>query len=154
MLGENESRSVVSGSLWPHGLYSPWNFPGQNTGVGSLPLFLSLSFFICVLSPVWLFATPVDCSPPGSSVHGIHQARTLEWVAISSSRGSSWPRDWTQVSCITGGFFYHRTTRESQVRAMSYLITKERTRKYNFWAFYYEKHFVRDTYIQIYNILC
>ena len=38
----------------------------------------------------------MDCSPPGSSVHGISQARILEWVAISSSRGSSWPRDGTQ----------------------------------------------------------
>ena len=47
---------------------------------------------------------PMDCSPPGSSVHGILQARTLEWVAISFSRGSSWPRDWTWVSCIAGRF--------------------------------------------------
>ena len=39
---------------------------------------------------------PTDCSPPGSSVHGIFQAWTLEWVAISFSRGSSWPRDWTR----------------------------------------------------------
>ena len=42
----------------------------------------------------------LDCSLPGSSVHGISQARILEWVAISSSRGSSWPSDQTQVSCI------------------------------------------------------
>ena len=42
---------------------------------------------------------PVDCSPPGSSIHGILQARILEWVAISFSRGSSRPRDRTQVSC-------------------------------------------------------
>ena len=48
---------------------------------------------------------PMDCSPPGSSVHGILQARILEWVAISFSRGSSWLRDWTQVSCIAGRFF-------------------------------------------------
>ena len=48
---------------------------------------------------------PVDCSPPGSSVHGILQARILEWVAISFSRGSSRPRDWTQVSCIAGRRF-------------------------------------------------
>ena len=41
---------------------------------------------------------PTDCSLPGSSVHGVLQARILEWVAVSSSRGSSWPRDWTQVS--------------------------------------------------------
>ena len=43
---------------------------------------------------------PMDCRPPGSSVHGILQARTSEWVAISFSTGSSWPRDWTRVSCI------------------------------------------------------
>ena len=51
---------------------------------------------------------PMDCSPPGSSVHGILQARTLEWVAISFSRGSSWPRDQTCISwfsCTAGGFF-------------------------------------------------
>ena len=47
----------------------------------------------------------MDCSLPGSSVHGILQARILEWVAIPSSRGSSQPRDQTQVSCIAGRFF-------------------------------------------------
>ena len=44
---------------------------------------------------------PMDCSPPGSSVHGILQARMLEWVAIPSSRGSSWLRDWTLISYIS-----------------------------------------------------
>ena len=48
---------------------------------------------------------PMDCSPPGSSVHRILQARILEWVARPSPRGSSQPRDWTQVSHIEGGFF-------------------------------------------------
>ena len=48
---------------------------------------------------------PVDCSPPGSSIHGIFQARVLEWIAISFFRGSSWPRDWTQVSLIAGRCF-------------------------------------------------
>ena len=48
---------------------------------------------------------PMDCSPPGSSVHGISQARILEWVAISFSRGSSQPRDQTRVSCTAGKFF-------------------------------------------------
>ena len=43
---------------------------------------------------------PMDCSLPGSSVLGIFQARILEWVAISFSRGPSWPRNWTQVSHI------------------------------------------------------
>ena len=48
---------------------------------------------------------PMDCSPPGSSVHGILQERVLEWVAMPSSRGSSQSRDQTQVSLIAGGFF-------------------------------------------------
>ena len=49
---------------------------------------------------------PMDYSLPGFSVHGIFQARVLEWGAISFSRGSSRPRDWTQVSCIVGRRFY------------------------------------------------
>ena len=48
---------------------------------------------------------PMDCSLPGSSVYGIFQARVLEWVAISFSRGFSQPRDRTQVSCIVGRHF-------------------------------------------------
>ena len=48
---------------------------------------------------------PMDCSLPGSSVHGILQARILEWVAMRFSRGSSHPRDQTLVSCIAGRFF-------------------------------------------------
>ena len=45
--------------------------------------------------------SPMDCSLSGSSVHGIFQARILEWVAMPSSRGSSQPRDWTSVSCVS-----------------------------------------------------
>ena len=47
----------------------------------------------------------MDCNPPGSFVYGILQARLLEWVAIPFSKGSSWPRDRTWVSCIAGRFF-------------------------------------------------
>ena len=56
---------------------------------------------------------PVDCSPPSFSIHGILQARILEWVAISFSRGSSLPRDWTQVSCIADRLFTIWATREA-----------------------------------------
>ena len=56
---------------------------------------------------------PMDCSPPGTSVHGILQARILEQVAISSFRGSSQPRDQTWVSCIAGRCFTFCATRES-----------------------------------------
>ena len=55
----------------------------------------------------------MDCSLPGSSVHGILQARILEWVAISFSRGSSQPRDQTQVSHIAGRHFNLCATREA-----------------------------------------
>ena len=58
---------------------------------------------------------PMDCNPPGSSVHGILQARTLEWVAMPSSRGSSQPKNWTQISHIAGGFFTIWATREALV---------------------------------------
>ena len=54
-----------------------------------------------VAKPVWLFGSPMDCSLPGSSVHGIFQGRILECVAISSSKESCQPRDQTQVSCIS-----------------------------------------------------
>ena len=63
--------------------------------------------------------SPMECIPPGSSVHRILQARTLEWVAISSSRGSSRPRDQTRVSCVScigGWVLYHRTTWERFLR--------------------------------------
>ena len=55
---------------------------------------------------------PMDCSLPGSSIHGIFQAIVLEWVAIPFSRGSSWPRDWTLVSCIIDRRFNIWATRE------------------------------------------
>ena len=56
---------------------------------------------------------PMDCSLPGSSVRGIFQARILEWVAISFSRGSSWPRDRTQVSSTADRRFTVWATREA-----------------------------------------
>ena len=51
------------------------------------------------------FCDPMDYSLPGSSIHGILQAGILEWVATPSSKGSSWPRDQTSISCIAGRFF-------------------------------------------------
>ena len=62
---------------------------------------------------------PMDCSLPGSSVHGILQGRILEWVAIPFSRGSSWPRDGTQVSCIAGRFFSVCVTRKAHYNPQS-----------------------------------
>ena len=75
---------------------------------------INLSMSVCMLSHFsddWL-CNPRDCSPPGSSVHGILQARILEWVPMPSPSGSSQPRDWTwtcgsYVACVGRQFLYH-----------------------------------------------
>ena len=68
---------------------------------------------VLVLRRVRLFATPWTIAHQAPLFMGILQARILEWMAMLCSRGSSWPRNWTGVSCITGGFFTRRATREA-----------------------------------------
>ena len=105
--GESESHSIVSDSLWPHGLYSPWNSLGQNTGVGSCSLLQgifptqgsNLGLLHCRQS---LYQLNLKGSP------GI-----LEWVAYPFSSRSSRPRNWTRVSSIAGGFFTNWAIREA-----------------------------------------
>ena len=95
----SERHSVMSNCLWPHGLYSPWSSPGQNTGVGSLSLLQ------------WIF--PTQGLNPGlphcrQILHPLsHKGspRILEWVAYPFSSGSSWPWNGTVVSRIAGRFF-------------------------------------------------
>ena len=65
----------------------------------------------------------MGCSPPGSSVHGISQARILEWVAISFSRRSSWSRDPTCVFCIGRWILYHWATRKAQGYGVCMLVS-------------------------------
>ena len=103
----SESHSVVSDSLQPHGLYSPWNSPGQNTGVGSLSL-LQGNFPTQQLNPGLLLCRQIiyQLSHKGSP-------RILEWVAFFSSSESSQPRNRTGVSCIAGGFFTNWAMREA-----------------------------------------
>ena len=64
----------------------------------------------------------LDCNLPGSSVHGISQARILEWVAISFSRRSSQPRDRTHISCLAGGFFTTELPGKPQTKPYKRLI--------------------------------
>ena len=103
----SESLSVVSNSLWPHGLYSPWNSPAQNAGVGNLSLLQGIF--------------PTQESNSGFShcrqivyqlSHKGHQ-RTLEWVAYPFSSRSSWPSNRTRASCIAGRFFANWAIRET-----------------------------------------
>ena len=104
---KSESWSVVSDSLWPHGWYSPWNSPGQYTGVGSL-------------SPLQqIFPTQGLNSgfPHGRRILYLlsHKGspRILGCVAYLFSRISSWPRNWTGVSSIAGRFFTNWAMREA-----------------------------------------
>ena len=72
--------------------------------------------YACMLSHVWL-CNLMDCSQPDSFVHGNFQARILEWIAISFSRESPWPRDRMQVSFTAGGFFTIWATREADEKS-------------------------------------
>ena len=85
-------------------------------GTQSLRYLLSGSLKVCCVCAQShpTLSDPLDYSPPRSSVHGIFQARILEWVALPFSRGSSQPRDWTWVFCISGELFTHWTIREAQ----------------------------------------
>ena len=85
-------------------------------GAGKCGFLFWVAVCACILSLLQSCPTlcdPMDCNLPGSSVHGILQARILEWVAISFSRGSSQPRDRTCISCIAGRFFTIWATREA-----------------------------------------
>ena len=127
-------------TLWPHGLYSPWNSPGQNTRVGSLSLLQGIF--------------PTQGSNPGLlhcrwilyQLSHKESPRILEWVAYPFSSGSSWPRNWTAVSCIAGGFFTNWAMREAWGEpyqelnlstSWSYTSNFQNCEKINFGHFYY-----------------
>ena len=107
-------KSNIS-NKWDERYHVPWHnalktdTPGYSDQEKSLNLSLtgvgvcSQSALVAQLCPA--LCNPMDCSLPGSSVHGILQARILEWVDIPFPRGSSQPRDWTWASCIAGGLF-------------------------------------------------
>ena len=82
------------------------NSLSSSTSTLSQLCFLSECVCVLVIQFYPALCHPMDCNLPSSSVHGILQIRILQWVAISSSRGSSGPKDWTGVSCIAGRFLY------------------------------------------------
>ena len=101
------SDSVQPHRQQPTRLLCPWDSPGKNTGVGCHFLLqcMKVKSESEVAQSCPSPSDPMDCSPPGSSVHGIFQASVLEWVVMPSSSGSSQPRDRTHVSCMAGRFF-------------------------------------------------
>ena len=86
----------------------------------SLDCWLKVIVLVAQLCPT--LGDPMDYSPSGSSVHGILQARVLEWVANPFSRGSSWPRYWTWVFCIAGRFFTIWATGEAHSKLSDFKL--------------------------------
>ena len=109
-----ESQSVMSDSLWPHGLYSPCNSPGQNTGVGSCSLLQGI--FPTQRSSADL----PHCRQILYQLSHQGSSRILEWVAYPFSRGFSHPRNWTGVSCNCRQILYQLSHQGSPKTQVSY----------------------------------
>ena len=110
----NSMQATATSSTY--GSITVWSV-SKNTICSHLGVGIVVKVFEVALSRAQLFETLQTCSSPGSSARGIHQARILEWVAISSSRGPSWPRDRTSISwvfCIGRQILYHCTPWEAQ----------------------------------------
>ena len=82
--------------------------------------------YYCLVAKLCLTLWPMDYSPPGSSIHGILKARILEWLAISLSQGSFWPRGWTHISCIGRQILYHRATWEAKMKRYNFQVNREK----------------------------
>ena len=106
--------------IWPFWKFNP-SFPWCHHPKGYKRIFIDSNYsnlvsllfsafhrIICLVA----LSYPMDCSPPGSSIHGTTQARILVWVAISFSRGSSWPCDETHIPSIGRWIFYHWVTQK------------------------------------------
>ena len=120
-----KSRSVTSDSLQPHGLYSPWNSPGQNTGGGSLYLLQG------IFPTQWLNPGLPHCRQILYQLSHKGSPGLLGWVAYPFPRGSSQPRNQTGVSCIAGGFFTNWAIRETKnlTLVVCFLLLLKRERK-------------------------
>ena len=91
---------------------------GQGGAVNGARFWVTVKVKCQSLSHAWL-CNPVDCSPPGLSVHGVPQARILQWVAVPFSRGPSRLRDWTWISWTAGRFFTISATSHTAAAAKS-----------------------------------
>ena len=129
-MSESESCSVMSDSLRPRGLSSPWNSPGQNTGMSSLSL-------IREIFPTQGSNAGLHCRQILNQWSHLGSPRILQWVAYPFSRGSSLPRNRTGVSYIAGWFFTNWAMREAQckweIQSFRMEMAAHGTEKQTYW---------------------
>ena len=118
----------VSGCLWVLPTHSTFVYTTEGALtlhwlthclMGAVATADNIKVYVLVTQSCPALCNPMDCSPPGSSVFGILEAKIMEWVAVQFSRASSQPRDWPRVSCIAGRFITVRVTREAPVNQIS-----------------------------------
>ena len=120
----------MSDTLWPHGLYSSWNSPGQNTGVGSLSLLQGI-FPTQGSNPSLL-----HCRQILYQLSHQWNPRIPEWVTYAFSSRSSRPRNWIRVSCIASGFFTSWATREAPTLPLLISISVQFAKSFTIYIHY------------------
>ena len=136
------SNDISTSSLNVH----PWETSSSVTAVarpkyttpswGKRIIWLDPYLACSVTQSCLTLCNPVNCSPPGSSVREILQGRILEWAAMSFSGGSSWPRAWTHISCVSCSgkwilyHFYHCPTWEASVPCLIWTLYLEAAHEY------------------------
>jgi len=106
----------------------------ERTVYGTLNSFMKVKVLVAQSRPT--LCDPKDCSSPGSSAHGILQARILEWVAMPASRRSSRPRDQSQIFCNAGRFFTVWATNDLLGRSMQWENSWLGSKSPSFWVTY------------------
>ena len=107
-------------------------------------VFVCVCVCVCVLSCVRL-CNPMECRVPGTSVHGIFQSRILDWIVISSSRGCTWPRDWSHVSHVscTGRWIFFTTVPPGEALLLRTVFCKWRKLHrdhFYYWSVSFKTH--------------
>ena len=135
---------------WWRGFLIHWEKNQKSNSIG----YQDISPLCCVAQSCLTLCDAVNCGPPSSFVHGIILARTLEWVAISYSRGSSWLRDQTHVSyvsCIGRWVLYHYGHLGNQIVHRMYYVHSELDN----WAFMaYWTHHYPDSFCDLRYVIC
>ena len=106
-------KSIFGVKKYSVGVQKSFYFIENSSFLNEIIILFKIIVYCLVANLCPTLCDPMDYNPPSSPVHGISEARILEWVVISFSHGSSWPRDWTHVSCTGRWILYHWVPREA-----------------------------------------